>query len=559
MDGEGQRVAGAFERASELAHAELQRAIAELEALSEPPFDLAKATGLVEDLLRTFYGAVEGRGDALAAVVESRALAEGALAELSACRGGQGPLEGVARHLEAALDGLEAMAQNAPPAPPEPPAPPAPPEPLRASVELPSLQRLDRPLLTPRLRAPRVDVPPPVAPFAPLPPPKTHAELEGHAERARGHIQRHLAEVFAARARPQPSTSPEIGLEEEPSREDAFIARWARECFDEVAMIGSQRRPLLGDDWRTSEELEQRLLTALDAFAALAPTSLACLERLVLDAPAPDPERLFAAGMLAGAVAGRDTLGLGERLARAGARDPAALDRFAAALALVPHPHVEAMLRSWLDDGDPRYREIGARLLIARGGLDPEELVTLAGDRPEIAAHALVPLALARHPSLELRLERAFEASPLRLRRAGWLALALTSRPRAAERLRAELDGRHADEAAWLLGAIGSRADAERLLERALRQPTPSSLGAVAIAGHLGAIEGLLHLLAWPPPPPSIASPAPVCARRSPSAPSAATRPTFPIPTWAASPARLPSSASSAIGAIALPRARPIA
>ena len=500
MSDEGQREAdvSAWKQACELIHGHLQRAAAELEAVSEPPLGLRAAASLVEDLLRQLYEALDGRADPLEAIVSSRTLADAALAELEPGRGSQGPLESVAQQLEGVAEVLreveEVVARARPAASREAGAP------LCASVGLPSLHRLDRPLLLPHLRVAETKPSAQTQPFEPLPPPTSHEELEGHADRAREHIERHLARVFAARDEPKPPDDEPVEDEpvgsDQPSPEELFVARWARECFDEIAMLGSQRRPLLGDDWRTSEELEQRLLTSLDAFAALGPGAFATLETLVLDAPAPDPERLFAAGLLTGVLAGRDALGLGERLARASARDPLALHRYAAAVALAPHPDVGAMLRDWLEDGDPRYRQVATQLLTARGDLAADELARLAEDRPEIAAHTLVPLALAHPPSLEPLFERALAATHLPLRRAGWLALALTAPPRAREQLRAELGGRYADEAAWLLAAIGSRADAEKLGERALRQPTPSSLGALAVAGHVASIEGLLHLLA---------------------------------------------------------------
>ena len=211
--------------------------------------------------------------------------------------------------------------------------------PLRASGPLPVLHAVARvEALVPSLRlAPSVTSVEPAS-YEPLPPPTTLEELESHGEKLRAHIRAHLDDVMA---KPDPvGVPPDVPMIEGTVR---FVARWTRECFDEVAMLGSQRRPLPGEDWRNVRDLEDRLVWNVDAFASLVAGKkghgdLARVEELVLDAPAPDPWRLFGAGMLLGGLAGRDTLAMIDRLACASARDDEALPALAAALRVCPHP-----------------------------------------------------------------------------------------------------------------------------------------------------------------------------------------------------------------------------
>src|SRR5690606_2585201 len=130
----------------------------------------------------------------------------------------------------------------------------------------------------------------------------------------------------------------------------------------------------------------------------------------------------------------------------------------------------------------PALRELAARVLAARNALSPDRLETISRDRPEIARHALVPLATAKHPALDPLLAGALEAPQRDLREQAWIALALRSRKEAAAHLRQQLDDPiSGDRAATLLAAIGTRGDAEAVCDRAARRPSPASLHAAAI------------------------------------------------------------------------------
>ncbi len=463
------------------AQALLQRVVCLIER--EPDEEVGQAAREVERALRCLYDVMDRRADSPQAFSDLLAAIDGARGSL-----GEGP--GAIEQARATLDQIR-MALGQATAPLQ--ADPWPPNrEVFASGELPRLHRLTRPSLGPKLRVapPEARV---ITAFEPLPPASSHEQLETYGARQREHIEAHLTQVFAAA---QADAHAQGGAEEAvASAEAPFISKWARECFDEVAMLGGQRQPMLGDDWRRTREIEDRLLWTLDAFASLGPRALQAVESLVLEAPAPDPELAFAAGLLLGSFEGRDALGLAERIARAQAADSAALQRFGDALMVAPHRDIETMLRSWLAESDPGFRVVAARVLASRRRLTEAELSDCAGDRAEIAAQVLVPMALDGHPELDQHLRVALDSRRRRLRLAGWQTLTLTSRRNAAAQLQLQLDSELGDQAAILLAGVGSRDDGSLLTQRALGAPTVEALEAVALCGHVGAIEGVLELL----------------------------------------------------------------
>ena len=465
-----------------------------MEEVVEDEVELTPAARAVEEALRGVCDASDGRADALESVLATSAASRRAAEAVSVGDAADdGPLATVVRLLGEARTEAQQAEDACAKLPHKPQVEGLSSARIMASVETPTLHRIERTSLVPTFRiATAITAPEPPA-YEPLPAPETFEDLESYGKRASEHIRAHLD--AATPDDDQEEVAELAPAAAEPHAEETFVAQWARECFDEVAMIGSQREPLLGDDWRTTEELELRMLTALDGFASLGPGALSSLEALVLDAPAPDPALLFAAGLLCCSHDGRDALGMAERLARACARDPEALSSFGDALAMSPHPQIDAMLRSWLSESDPSYREVATRVLSSRLQLTPTEQTRCAEDRPEIAAHVLVPMALGKHPDAERLLLRALEADHAGLRQAAWLALALESRNRAAEKLRAELDGDHGAAASSLLAAVGGRDDVETLTQRALRDPSATSFAAVAVAGSLEVIDGLIGLL----------------------------------------------------------------
>ncbi len=484
----------------ERAHDQLQRAIVLLEDTTEASFDTNATAIAVQRCLGALYDAVDSRQVPADAIHLARAAsieAESELSDLYAADEGPGGTLGQLIE-QARLAFAAAETSCAQPLDPASALPPPGHSPVTASMAVLRLHFVERGSLVPSIRvAPNTAQQDP-EPYAPLDPPATFEELESYAERARAHIKDHIAKALArnddaAADEPAPSSN----------GEGAFVAHWARECFDEISMLGSQRKPLLGDDWRTALELEQRMLWTVDAFASLGGGALATIERLALDGAAPDVERVFAATLLLSCFRGRDAIGLAERIARASARDPQALSRFGDASMLVEHPAQQDTLSRWLVEDDPAYREVAARILARRGLLSAEQLLACTTDRAEIAVQALSSPTFARHldsadvdqaPFAE-QLERALASTHPALLQSGWLALAQSSRQRAISLLRSELDKKHGDTAAHLLAAIGSRIDAELLLARAMRRPTADTLAAIGTGGLVTAVARLIGLL----------------------------------------------------------------
>src|SRR5690606_36017790 len=96
--------------------------------------------------------------------------------------------------------------------------------------------------------------------------------------------------------------------------ETRFVEERTRELLEEVAMVGLQRAPLLGDPWRLALGLEQRMFRAIDAIASMGPRALGAIESLMRDGPVKDGTRVFAAAMTLGCFAGRDALAAAERV-----------------------------------------------------------------------------------------------------------------------------------------------------------------------------------------------------------------------------------------------------
>src|SRR5262249_12341108 len=153
-------------------------------------------------------------------------------------------------------------------------------------------------------------------PVPELPEPTTFEELAAAAEAVRKLVEDRAKALIARAAKPKalpkpppPEIPPGFAIAPRPRiADDDFVRRWARECVEEVGMLGQQRTPLRGEDWRTSQVLERRLVAAVDALAALGPTAIASVEPFVLDTPVPDPMKVFAMAMIGGCLEGRDVL-----------------------------------------------------------------------------------------------------------------------------------------------------------------------------------------------------------------------------------------------------------
>ncbi|APR88063.1 hypothetical protein A7982_13412 [Minicystis rosea] len=482
-----------LERAHSLTH-EAARAIGDE---NEPSLYLAPAARHLERALAAMYDAFDGRADRITAIglVHGR-LWEGAVL---VARAGMSRALASLREACAELVAAEerfprvALAGRAPAV-------------LMAGVDVLPLHVIDRPSIVPSFRAPPVPEPEEEIPVAALPEPTTFEDLAAVVDMATRRTQERLAKL-AQRAALPPSkgptsapAAPPPGFAESPApalREDLFVQRWARQCFEEIGMLGLQRTPLAGDDWRTSLAIERRMVHAVDAIAALGPTAVAYLEPLAMDAPVANPMTVFAISLLGGCLEGRDALGSAERvLHHFGPNDPIVAEPFVSAMKLAPNPFVPAMLRSLLASTERACRAIAVEVLAYRGWLTEADLSALAEDEdPRILAFLLPALAIARHRDLPRALDRARAHADLRVQTAALDAMALAAHPAAAATARAAAAGALGDRALVRLALVADEQDARWLLARAEASPTVAAIEAMGWAGLVEAVPALIELL----------------------------------------------------------------
>lgn len=472
--------------------------------MSPPPIDLTPAARSLERVLVAVYDAMDERAERVAAT-------RAAMAELIAFDGHLRPAADMdpaivavltevhAAHgaLSSAEKRLLALAPNGRVEAPD----------LVASRDTFHLHVLDRPSLAPHLR---VQPPEPQEvtqqPPEPIPPPKTFEELDAAIEEMKRRAEstrRQIAERTAPKPADEPAKLPPappppgFTAEIPPVQSEAdFVRARAREHFEEITMIGSQRAPLLGDPWRHALTLERRMLNSIDALAAMGQVALASLEPLVLDSPAKDPARAFGIGIALGCFAGRDALAAAERVAW-GLRqnDPESLGHLADALKLVPHDRLHLALRTMLSDADPAMRGVAIDVLAYRGLATPDDLARAAVDAPQVAAKALPWAALARSPALNDGVAQALGSGDAAAVRGAWLAMALGGHAQASLVLSNALSGEDGELAALLLALSGDARDADVLLSAAVAKPSRPLVTAVGWAGAADHVVSLMNFL----------------------------------------------------------------
>jgi hypothetical protein len=284
---------------------------------AEPSVHLAPAARHLERGLSALYDAFDGRADRATAI--GRAHARFWDAAIEVARAGLPSAVDVLREVCAELIAAEEEFPRVPPAARAPVK-------LRAGADLPPLHTIERASLVPRFRVPAMPAVVAEAPVAELPEPTTFDELmqaalamrQIAADRTKAALARSGARSQAEAEQPAKELEavpvgfafvPPAALEE-----DDFVRRWARVCFEEIGMLGVQRAPLPGEDWRACLALELRMVAAIDALAALGPVAIAHVEPMAMDAPAPDPMGMFAVAMIGGCLEGRDALACAERV-----------------------------------------------------------------------------------------------------------------------------------------------------------------------------------------------------------------------------------------------------
>lgn len=469
-------------------------------------FDLAPLARLVERAITCVLDAYDLRRDPIAAVRDAMVACDEAQSQVDQAKAFDQGLSGVADWLRAARDWLltpeQAFAtiRKAPPVARD----------LLASHDRPQLHRVERPSIAPRLRVatplpPKAQPKPPIAPeLQALPAAERMKKLAEHSRQLREEAAQRRDARAQARAEkrkaPAEGPAPLPGFTKERHAQlspDAFIASKARELFEDVAAMGLQRTPLLGDFWRGSLVFDQRLLRDIDAFAALGPSALAHVEDLVFNTPAKDASAAFALGMILGSVEGRDALAAVERGLRfLGIGEKAIVLGICTALKLVPHPDLATMLRQWLKDDDRALRAAAIDVLAHRRLATPEEL-TLACQDPaeEVVASAILYAAYADVPSLSALIEQHKAAKTNQLREALAWAMVIGSVSYPLDRLREQLNGDLPEHVMLPIAIAGEEADAATLVDRFTAKPTRPTALALGFAGHPRAIGALLVAL----------------------------------------------------------------
>ena len=488
----------------ERAHALIHRATHVMELLLEPESDLRPAAAAFERTLHAIYVAF----DESAAQFEAGHAAKTELAAAIAALSSAKPRDLLAPALAAAQEAAKELDAAQEPLSRTQPRPRELVD-LQASKDVPALHVVSRAPIPVAVRV-VVPPPPPEPPPPPLIPPTTLAGLLETAEEVRrradarqsAHAARELAKENEKRAsvgEPAetvpgflPKIPPAIGERE-------HVLQRMRECFEEVAMAGMMRLPLLGDPFRSSMFIERRMLAGIDAIAALGPTAIDAVEKLVIDAPVKDGTRTFGAGMVLGCLDGRDALASAERVLRyCGAGDTETAAGFTAAMKLVPHPMLPIVMRSMLADPDPEYRAIAIEVLAYRALATPQEILgALADPSPLVVAAALPTAGLHRMREAEQAIEAALTHDELPVRQAAWTAMLLGGNTHLPLVLEREMTaGTHADAAAIAYGILVESQEAERLYERAQAAPTEAIVTAIGWAGHASSIPWLVGLLA---------------------------------------------------------------
>lgn len=384
---------------------------------------------------------------------------------------------------------------------------PTPSLPMVASIENVELHRVSRRTLLPLIEfAP----PPPTEVFnatQPRPKPHTFAELR----EAAAVMARDAQTKLQQRPKPPvPAQAPESVTANVPgfcrdavpplSPED-FRRERARECFEEIAMIGMHRLPLFGDPWRACVLFERRMFENLDALVALGDVGLDHLQGLTLGAKIKDPSRLFALTLVTGCVDGRDTLAVPERyFARECLSDPAYLEAFVNALRMVPHPWVVPRCRGMLQSPSSMKRRTAVEVLAHKQLMDRDELYAMCQDEPEVAAAALPYFAMHDDPRLAECLERGMQwcdadRDNVALYRGVATAVAIADHPLAHRFFFRHVRGPNAAYATLMLGLTASQKIAQDLLDQVASEPTPEWVTALSWAGPKGAVWALIRLL----------------------------------------------------------------
>ena len=463
-------------------------------------FDLRPAGAACERAIVAALDAYDGRREVVTSLTEAAAAADELGAEIGRAVETDPGLEPAADWAKTAAGWLrKALASPSSGRLPIP-------SPLVASMELPSLHRPARQTLHPVLVIAPPVAPPPAAPLPvdpSLPPAERLALVKARAKERQAAAEERRAAREAKRAEgtkralvEEPPPGFVAGKHRALTIDEAIVER-GRRCFEDVAALGMMRAPQLGEEWRTMATIDARLLAGVDAIVGLGPAALGAIERFVVDAPAKDPTRGFAAALIGGSLEGRDGLAVLERCAAfLGMQETENARAVADGLALAPSPDVPVLLRRWLLEEEPAYRAIAIDVLTRRGEATKVEISrALVDDAPEVIAAALIPAALARVPELAGRAEELLTHTSGEVTAGLAWALVLGEVPFAVSRLRDWLGTPREEHALLPVALAGERDDVEGIEKLADKKMSKARIAALGYGGAVSSVTLLLRVL----------------------------------------------------------------
>lgn len=306
-----------------------------------------------------------------------------------------------------------------------------------------------------------------------------------------------------------PTTAPEGHADDAPATPEGFNpdplpmlthAQWAefhaRDCFGDIVALLPQRVSQLGESWAVAATIEQRLVTNLDAIAALGDDGYRAIEAACRTAVVVDEALCAGLALISGCVAGRDLIALTERLLMTWETDEAMWAAVAASWKLSPNRWLPTVCLHYLRSGEPRRQALAVDVLGHLGHLTSESvtrLLTSGTIEPRLVLPYLHVLPVEeRHDWLRKLYLRS--PSPVG-ETAWWWASALADYP-ALTGILEEVVHRDPSSEAWLVLALyGERKHAEAMLVAFTENPSPELARALGWAGQAKSVPLLITAL----------------------------------------------------------------
>lgn len=291
--------------------------------------------------------------------------------------------------------------------------------------------------------------------------------------------------------------------------EEEQVRRLARDCMEDIALLGDLRRRGENEPWTAIARFEQRLLDNLDALAALACGRagggvVEQLQRYATETSFPDRGRAFALAFVLACLEGDDAIDAAVTALRRA--DPSTLDAYQTALSLGSSPTIGPTMERLLWSEKPALMRIALEVLRRRGEASPA-VVALLLEHPDsrvvVAAARAAGAMTEDRETITALLEPRLDDPDDEIAIAVAEALLVLGSPEGLSGLRARLRDEadapglmprpsHA-RATRLLALGGGPEDLALLL--AVINGDPLAAEALGWFGHAGAIDPLLEML----------------------------------------------------------------